>query len=586
MKVEINNLYNKLNAMLVTLLWAGLMVSCDDESEISNPVQSIGGIPDAAREIFEDEQIRIPVRFNKAASESAAISISFSGTAVYGEDFTTEPAGNADGASLSISAGDSGTELTIIAIQEDGLNDDKILELDFESSGGVEFGTQSSAEVAIINKPEINVVQSLVDFGDVVEFETSTEQSFRVSGAGLTGDLSIVATPNFGVSLDNTDFSEMVTLSADDINAKDTTVYVRFAPEFDNLSNQTGTITLESENANDVSFGLSGTGVSQPPTLFLSENSFELGTAPQGGVTNAVSYEVTGYRLTENVQVTAPENFEVSLDNAGFSNVISLDFQTINAFEAVMVYVRFAPNSGINGLKTGNVVHSSAGISDMNVEVSGTEGLDLIAYTSFEEPTGLDVDYTDTGDPAINRTLINNPGEAPVQYTSSGGELGFRTIYISTGGVGATDGDDLGVTNKSSIVGTTAEGGYTDGTQGYYADDTDGIIQLILDEVDVTGLSVLRVSLDYLFNDASWEPEDNILITLTTDQGVPATLLSLNGDDIEGMGLDPEPHVWNSLDVDVSSLLPGASSVELRIQIQTDAGSEEVYFDNIRFLGN
>ncbi|MBV6646239.1 MAG: hypothetical protein KI790_12360 [Cyclobacteriaceae bacterium] len=207
-----------------------------------------------------------------------------------------------------------------------------------------------------------------------------------------------------------------------------------------------------------------------------------------------------------------------------------------------------------------------------------------IAYTSFEEPEGLDVDYVDIGDAGTSRELTNNVGQAPVQYTSIGGELGFRTFYISTGGVGATDGDDLGVTTKTSIVGDSPEGGYTDGVQGYYADDTDGIMRIEFDEVDVSALTVLQFKINYLLNDSGWEPEDLIKIDIESASGASQNILTLDGDDIDDNGLDPEPHIWHRITTDISDLI-SAGTIKLVIQVETDSGAEEVYFDNIVFEG-
>ncbi len=209
----------------------------------------------------------------------------------------------------------------------------------------------------------------------------------------------------------------------------------------------------------------------------------------------------------------------------------------------------------------------------------GEDDFTQLAFTSFEEPVGLDVDYQDTGDPAISRELQNNPGQAPVQFTSTGGELGFRTFYTSTGGEGSTDGDDLGVTTKTSLVGT-----YADGVQGYYADDTDGVIDVVFDEVDISGATVLQFRFQYLLNSTGWETEDIITATLEAGDGSTLTVLSLDGDIIDDTGLDPDPHIWHQVVIDASELIAGGT-VQLTLRVQTNSGNEEVYFDDIVFEG-
>jgi hypothetical protein len=81
----------------------------------------------------------------------------------------------------------------------------------------------------------------------------------------------------------------------------------------------------------------------------------------------------------------------------------------------------------------------------------------VIAHTSFEEPaTGGK--YTDTGDAGTDHPPFNNPGEAPVNYTSTGGELGFSSTHCNTR-------DYVGVTDFTGVVGA-----FPDGSQGFQID--------------------------------------------------------------------------------------------------------------------
>ena len=73
--------------------------------------------------------------------------------------------------------------------------------------------------------------------------------------------------------------------------------------------------------------------------------------------------------------------------------------------------------------------------------ITGTATADLLWFTSFEDTNDLGGKYYDTGDSAVDHWLSNNPGEAAVNGD------GFSAWYGSTGGVGLTDGDYVGVTN-------------------------------------------------------------------------------------------------------------------------------------------
>ena len=95
-----------------------------------------------------------------------------------------------------------------------------------------------------------------------------------------------------------------------------------------------------------------------------------------------------------------------------------------------------------------------------------------ISGTSFEEPAVFSIEYTDTDDANVAHDLINNPDEPIVNYTSTGGELGFNARYepYDTPGDGLTDGDFVGVTDFTP----TNNDPYPDGDQGYQISDSDG----------------------------------------------------------------------------------------------------------------
>ena len=61
---------------------------------------------------------------------------------------------------------------------------------------------------------------------------------------------------------------------------------------------------------------------------------------------------------------------------------------------------------------------------------------------------------------------------------ATGPDLPYAASYISTGGVGLTDGDYFGVTDYTGTVGA-----FTDGSQGYQMSDTDGITQLTFEGI-------------------------------------------------------------------------------------------------------
>ena len=198
-----------------------------------------------------------------------------------------------------------------------------------------------------------------------------------------------------------------------------------------------------------------------------------------------------------------------------------------------------------------------------------------IAYTSFEEPTNVGGLYTDTGDPAVDHPLVNNPGEPDVNYTSTGGEIGFSSYYYNTrNDVGLTDGDYVGVTNYTGTVGS-----YPDGSNGFEFSDTDGKMTVTFDAVSLTGASSPQISVQYFVQSTGYESDDVIRIWVVVDGGTELDLLNTTGSDIDDLNIEG---AWKTLTQD----LTGYTTATLKVEMDCNSGSEALYIDNIMFVDN
>ena len=198
-----------------------------------------------------------------------------------------------------------------------------------------------------------------------------------------------------------------------------------------------------------------------------------------------------------------------------------------------------------------------------------------IAYTSFEEPsTGGKYDDDNTA----SHSLANIAGMADVIYTSIGGELGFSAYFTNNGGTGLSDADYIGVTNYTGNVSQ-----YTDGSQGYQLSDTDGIVTVSLDNVDLSSYQQSSVCIDVFVPETSWEtssPADNLRIWV--DDGVTEIdLLSNAGGDIDNITVAGSAleGVWHTIGLDLS----GKSSAILKFELEANSSSEALYVDNVVF---
>ncbi len=207
-----------------------------------------------------------------------------------------------------------------------------------------------------------------------------------------------------------------------------------------------------------------------------------------------------------------------------------------------------------------------------------------VASTSFETPPANAGQYTDTGNAAITHDLVNNAGEPEVDFTASGGEIGYDARYepYDTPDVGLTDGDFVGATNFTGDVGA-----YSDGAQGYQLSDVDGNMIVEFDVVDFSGYTSNTVSIDYFLNATGYEGDgtvnesgsDRIRIyvkdlTNTTE----IDLLNTEGSDIDDLNIEG---AWNTLSVSV----PDNIMAQLVVEVRTNSASETLYLDNVLFEG-
>lgn len=208
-----------------------------------------------------------------------------------------------------------------------------------------------------------------------------------------------------------------------------------------------------------------------------------------------------------------------------------------------------------------------------------------VAGTSFEEPALFPGQYTDTGDPAVAHDLINNTDEPLVNYTASGGELGFDASYspYDTPGEGLTDGDFVGVTDFAP----TGSDPYTDGVQGYQISDVDGNYTLTFDAVDLTGVVTPSISLDYFISETGYEGDGTLnesgsdrfrIYVRDLTNSTEIDILNTEGNDINDLGIEGS---W----LTGTANLISNTNIQLVIEVRTNASAEAMFLDNVVVSG-
>ena len=200
----------------------------------------------------------------------------------------------------------------------------------------------------------------------------------------------------------------------------------------------------------------------------------------------------------------------------------------------------------------------------------------VIAGTSFELATSVDmVQYTDTGNPAVNHALANNAGQPQLNFVASGGEIGYTSYYWNTrNDEGLTDGDWVGPTTYTGDVVS-----WPDGVQGIQISDADGKMTISMDTLDISGVTDPKISLEWFLNDGGWEVEDVVRIWVSVEPGsTEIDILNTAGFDIDDMAIVGD---WWFSQVD----LTGFTSVTLAFENDSNSSYESLFVDNVQLTG-
>jgi len=216
---------------------------------------------------------------------------------------------------------------------------------------------------------------------------------------------------------------------------------------------------------------------------------------------------------------------------------------------------------------------------------------ETIAATSFEnEAVGNSYSDTNTNG-LVDHDLVNNSGQSHVDSTATSttaGNLGFDAAYVNTR-------NDSGGMSGGAKVGVCAFGtvdpfeGYPDGNHGYIMGDSNGKMVLTFASVDLSNHINKQFSMQtFVYTNPSsttWETTDSITITLALTGANNITLLDSTGSDIDNMKLDNGQWLagyWRTLSVVIPDI---ATSATLIVTMDSDAGTEMMYLDNVSFTG-
>ncbi|MDY6938916.1 MAG: ExeM/NucH family extracellular endonuclease [Cyanobacteriota bacterium] len=202
-----------------------------------------------------------------------------------------------------------------------------------------------------------------------------------------------------------------------------------------------------------------------------------------------------------------------------------------------------------------------------------------------------------TTDRLINGGQLTNLGSF---NTDNSNGLTFSTFWFDTRNVGSgpvtPSSDSSDFIGVNSFSGSNSPGVAADGTSvssgvehNFEFNDSDGRLDLVFATVDVTGEVDRILGFDYWIADTGYESDDAFFFTLS-DGTNSQSFLNFGETELEtNASADDGSANWNSVTVDLDDLIDNqgfGETLTLTISVDTNAGSENIFVDNILFASN
>ncbi|RYY40130.1 MAG: T9SS type A sorting domain-containing protein [Chitinophagaceae bacterium] len=293
--------------------------------------------------------------------------------------------------------------------------------------------------VAVI-PPSITVTASLTNFAQIVG-TPSAVQTYTIAGANLVSNITIAPPAGYEVSADGTNWfssTNALVLTPSTGTIATTTISVRLNSA--TAGTFAGNISHSGTGFTTVNVPVTGSAV-LPPTVTVSSTALSAFAQTIGNPSTTQSYNVSGQNLTSAITVTAPANYQVSLDGTTWSNSVTVA-PVSGVVSATQVFVRL--NATTPGTYGGSISNVSTGATTRNVTVNGTAVAppSLTASVTTLQPflqqlgTPSAVQtYELTGNSLIGTTTITAPAGYQISI-DTGTTWSFQPIIVTgTGGI-------------------------------------------------------------------------------------------------------------------------------------------------------
>ena len=205
-----------------------------------------------------------------------------------------------------------------------------------------------------------------ISFGEL-QLNTEVVKSFQVGATGLVENLSLETQGDFSLSTSATGtFDTTLQLSQVDGIINSTEIYVLFSPSSTGEIDEA--ITLQSSGIEE-ELHLFGIGIEPPtPEIVTDKSAFQFNETDIDSFSAPQVLMVSASGLSEEVQVVATGDFEISLDDStAYQSSVSIAL-TNGAIENRKIFVRFSPS--VSGTAEEILTLSSSGVSQ-SITLSG-----------------------------------------------------------------------------------------------------------------------------------------------------------------------------------------------------------------------
>ncbi len=238
---------------------------------------------------------------------------------------------------------------------------------------GATWASVTPAGPVVVLPPSLTATPTTLSFGSVIVGATPAALSYSLSGANLTNPVTVTSPAAFQIATSATGtFGATLTFTVVQM-ATSQTIFVK-PTSTATLGALSGNITHASTGVTATpSVAVSGTIINSSSIIIAGLSVADFGIVNTGAVSTVKTFAVQGTNLTADLVVTAPTNFQVSKDGLTFSTSVSFTAVEVAPINGKDVFVRFAPTSGVSGLKDVVITSSSVGALSKTTSVKGTE---------------------------------------------------------------------------------------------------------------------------------------------------------------------------------------------------------------------